>query len=344
MIKVGLIGHFGKNENLLDGQTIKTKYLFEALKNIVGEDEVNIIDTHRWKSNPLRLVLKCLSIMKGAENIVILPAHNGVKVLGPLLVFLNKIYKRKLHYVVIGGWLPDLLSSKPKLLKKIKMFNGVYVETLSVMNKLNDLELKNVRQLNNFKKLDVLAENQLIYTTNEPYKLCTFSRVTKNKGIEDAIEAVKNVNGFFGRNVYSLDIYGPIAEEYKSRFHELRQEFPIYINYKGTINFDKSVEVIKHYFALLFPTKFKTEGIPGTIIDSFAAGVPVIVSNWDSAIEIVDNKTGIIYDFNERSKLEKVLFELESSSSKLNLLKKNCLIKAEEFNPDIIVSKLAKYF
>lgn len=44
-------------------------------------------------------------------------------------------------------------------------------------------------------------------TKQEPLRLCTFSRVMKEKGIEDAVNAVEAVNEYFGRLVYTLDIW-----------------------------------------------------------------------------------------------------------------------------------------
>ena len=49
------------------------------------------------------------------EHVVILPAQNGVKVFIPLFVFL-KNFRKKLHYIVIGGWLPNFIEKK-KFLK-----------------------------------------------------------------------------------------------------------------------------------------------------------------------------------------------------------------------------------
>src|SRR5690606_29973646 len=96
-----------------------------------------------------------------------------------------------------------------------------------------------------------------------------------------------------------------IDEKYIGRFEEIKKEFPSYIRYKGSVNYVDSVDVLKKYFALLFPTQFKTEGIPGTIIDAYAAGLPVIASEWDSAHEIIDQgSTGYIYEFMRNSKLE----------------------------------------
>jgi hypothetical protein len=54
--------------------------------------------------------------------------------------------------------------------------------------------------------------------------------------------------------------------------------------------------VLKDYFALLFPTHFYTEGIPGTVIDAYAAGIPVISAKWESYSDVIDEGvTGIGY-------------------------------------------------
>lgn len=98
----------------------------------------------------------------------------------------------------------------------------------------------------------------------------------KEKGIEDAINAVKTVNKEAGRIVYTLDIYGQVDSRQTQWFENLKNTFPDYIKYRGLIDYDKSVDVLKNYCVLLFPTHFYTEGIPGTILDAYAAGIPVI--------------------------------------------------------------------
>ena len=46
-------------------------------------------------------------------------------------------------------------------------------------------------------------------------KVCTYSRVIKEKGILDAIEIVKSANQMLGENKFYLDIYGKISNEFK---------------------------------------------------------------------------------------------------------------------------------
>ncbi|QWH53347.1 glycosyltransferase [Bacillus mycoides] len=343
MYKVGVCGHFGSKKNLLNGQTVKTKLLTEELRLALGTQDVNIVDTHNWKKNPLKLFLDCYLLIRNCENVIILPAQNGISIFVPLFLFLNKIYKRKLHYVVIGGWLPNLLGEKQKLKNQVSKLDGIYAETNSMIKSLQQLGLNNVQKLVNFKRLDILQKNERCFSNGTPFKLCTFSRVMKEKGIEDAVNVVKNINTSRGQVMFTLDIYGQVEEDYKERFEELQQDFPDYISYKGSVDFDKSVGILKGYFALLFPTHFKTEGIPGTIIDAYAAGVPVIASKWNSADEVItEGITGYIYNFMELSELELILNSVLDVPEKMEDMKGNCLKRAEEFLPEKVISEFIK--
>lgn len=61
------------------------------------------------------------------------------------------------------------------------------------------------------------------------------------------------------------------------------------------VPFNQSTEVLKNYDALLFPTYYEGEGFAGTIIDAFAAGLPVIASDWKYNSEIIKQGiTGVI--------------------------------------------------
>lgn len=344
MIKVGICGHYGKGHILLNGQTVKTKELTKQLIRIFGSNNVMTIDTHNWVKNPLKLIINCYALIKNCENIIILPAHNGVKIFVPLFLALNRFFDRKIHYVVIGGWLPKLLDKNRKLAMMISKLDGVYVETFSMMQRLERIGLDNTRLLVNFKQLNILNKNELVNNHEEPYKLCTFSRVMKEKGIEDAINIVCEINNIAGRTVYTLDIFGQIDPDYKERFEELRRNLPRYIQYKGVVDYSKSVEVLKDYFILLFPTHFFTEGIPGTIIDAYAAGVPVIASNWESASEVIDNnETGFIYDFNNIEQLKKILVNVMTYPEVVAKMKTKCINKAEGFLPEKAIEDFVEF-
>ena len=132
-----------------------------------------------------------------------------------------------------------------------------------------------------------------------------------------------------------MDIYGQVDDGQISWFEDLSTKFPAEVQYCGVAPFDKSVEILKSYFALLFPTKFYTEGIPGTIIDSYAAGVPVISSEWENFADIIDNgTTGITYPFDKPEKLSQILIDIAEDPSTILHMKSNCLKKVQEYLPD----------
>lgn len=339
MYKILICGHFGRNENFLDGQTIKTKNIYLALLGKYGEKEINKIDTYQWKKHPISFLKKCIDGIKDSKNIIILPAQNGVRVFIPLFLLINKLYKRKIFYIVIGGWLPEFLETRKGLLKKVKKLDKVFVETNNMKKKLEKLDVKNVEILVNFKNITPLKEEELNLDYSKPYKVCTFSRVMKEKGIEDAIQVVKNINEDVNEIIYKLDIYGAIDKNYKNRFEEIMKEVPNYIQYKGCIDSNKSVDMLKGYYLLLFPTYYSGEGMAGTLIDAQMAGVPVVASDWRYNNEIiVDKINGYLYETHNLEEFEKVLKKINSSDIKD--IKKNCLKYAKKFDSNVAIETL----
>ena len=341
MKKVCVMGHFGFGKDMLNGQTVKTKIVTTELEQQLGADQVMKIDTHGGAKALPKISLRLLRAFRKCRNVIILPAHNGIRFFAPMCMAFNRIFRRKLHYVVIGGWLPEFLKKRKKLTKALMSFDGIYVETNTMRKALEAQGFNNVYVMPNFKDLNILKESELVYHHTEPYRLCTFSRVMKEKGIEDAVYAVKTVNEQAGRTVYTLDIYGQIDDAQMEWFDELKLNFPKYVNYQGVVSFDQSVDVLKEYFALLFPTGFFTEGIPGTIIDAYAAGVPVISAEWESFSDVVDKDvTGVGYTFGNFEELCFVLKNIASNPQIIQEMKKACIEKAKEFTPEVAIEIL----
>lgn len=330
MKTVGIAGHFGLGKNYLDGQTIKIKIVAEELKNTFGE--IDVFDSCEWKDHIVRKLCSMPGFVKKNENIVIMPAHNGLKVFAPLFGTLCKIYKRRLFYVVIGGWLPEYLGKHRWLIRILKEFNGIFVETASMKDSLCKSGFKNVQIMPNCKKLDILSRQELVFSGGEPYRFCTFSRVMKEKGIEDAINAVKEINHRYNRVVCTLDIYGQVDAFYKQRFYGLQKNFPEFVKYRGMVDFDKSTAVLKSYYVLLFPTYYSGEGFAGTIIDAFSAGLPVIASNWRYNCEIVTHlKTGLIYPCGDCTSLAAAMEWVMNNREITEAMKINCINEAKKY-------------
>ena len=340
-VKVSVLGHFGKGETLLNGQTVKTKIITEELQRSLGREQVLKIDTHGGWKTLVKAPFQTISALKNSRNILIFPAQNGLRVYAPLLSFFRRFFRdRKLHYVVIGGWLPSFLTERKNLAKALQKFDGIYVETGTMKSALEKQGFQNVFVMPNCKKLTVLSEDELVFPDKEPLRLCTFSRVMREKGIEDAVKTVIGVNRRLGRTAFSLDIYGQVDENQTDWFEALQKTFPDYIRYGGLIPFDKSVETLKEYFALLFPTYYEGEGFAGTLIDAYSAGVPVIASDWKYNTELVNENVGYVYKTRDNAALAKLLSAVAADPTMILKKKKPCLQEAEKYKIEKAVSVL----
>ena len=279
------------------------------------------------------------------QNIIILPAQNSLKVFVPFFTFINLFFNRKLFYSVVGGWLPDFLEKNGKLLKKCQKLNGIFVETESMMFKLNSIGVNNVLVIPNFKYLVPLQQKELSYSIQKPYRICTFSRVMKEKGIEDIIAAIEKINECSKSIIFQLDIYGKVDDGYVVEFKKMKEKFPKYIQYAGMVEPNQSIEIIRDYFALIFPTRYYTEGVPGTLIDACMAGVPVISAKWGNYRDVlIENKTGWGYEFGNQEALLKILKRLVASPEEFVKMKGTTLEEARRYMPKCNIEKMTQYF
>lgn len=164
----------------------------------------------------------------------------------------------------------------------------------------------------------------------------------KEKGIEDAVNAITTANAELGFQAFSLDIYGQVDKNQTEWFDKLQNNFPEYIRYGGLVSFDKSVEVLKGYFALLFPTYYEGEGFAGTLIDAYSAGVPVIASDWKYNSELVNDNVGYIYSTGNQTAFIKILKNIAMNPSLILSKKKCCIEEANKYRIDRAVQVLIR--
>lgn len=323
---ITVCGHLGGGQKLADGQTVKTQIIVSALKDIYGDEMIFVCDTYRWKRRPLHMFIQCIQAAKNSSDVVMLPADKGVFIFIPLFSILKMKYSTRLHYSVIGGWLAAKLKKSPFLAYYLHSFTTIQVETSQMRKDLEKYQFKNIHVVPNFKTIDAITiADSRDHTFTRPLPLCTFSRVMHEKGIEDAIKVVTKINLGLEEPLYTLDIYGAIDGNYRERFIELMKRTPDEISYKGVIESNKSVSILKNYYLLLFPTHYATEGLPGTIIDGYAAGLPVVSSRWNSFSDVItEGKTGYGVELDNNQQLYKILKKLADTQLVLPL-KENCI-------------------
>lgn len=339
--KFGTCGYYDTQNTIPNGQTIRTISVTNAIKDAIGSEEVYSISSHIWRKKPFAFFISLIKLAKESKNVVVFPDQNGIKVIVPILIMTRAFTNCQIYYVVIGGWLPKCLKKHSWLTYFIKKLNGLFVQTSTLKNELEGIGINKVKTFPNFKKMEILASETLSYEHSKPYKICFFSRIIEKKGIEELIEGVKNINGELNETIYMLDIYGPVDVDYQERFGEMKKHFPENIQYCGVVDSLKTVDTLKDYFLQVFPTKYKTEGFPGSILDSFCAGVPVLAARWNSWNDVItEGENGITFEIENFGDMVSKLKDIAENPSLIIDMKANCIETALQLRPEKVIQIL----
>lgn len=335
--RYGICGAFDFDENATGGQSVKTREFYYGLCDQIGKENIRILESSSYKKNSVLFLFRFALLIKQCEAVVIFPAQKGIKIFAPLCKMLKESCKTRTYYNVIGGWLAQIVDENPKLKKSLLNFDAILVETDIMKRELEIRGITNVRKLKNFKRLTPIEPSR-VAKVEKPVQLCYFSRVTKMKGIADAVRVVNRINKDEIRCI--LDIYGPVTDGYDEEFELLKKEFGERIAYKGKINPSDSVNTIAKYDIQLFPTHYKTEGIPGAILDSYFAGVPVVAARWNSFSDIIiEGQTGNGFEINDVDDFYLVLDKLIKDKEKIQKMKYRALKEAKEYTPKIVIEE-----
>ena len=342
---IGLIGSLCNDRESASGQAVRTTFLYNALCKRYGTDNIFCLNTHNLKRNKAKMIYETVRCVLKCDQIIVMVHENGRKVYFPILAFAKKILKRHVYHNVIGGSFAEYLKTNPKLIKPTQSFDVNWVQMASQIKKLEDLKVTNNELLPNTKDVNIVSPNELSNYEGTTFRFCTLSRISKAKGIETAIHAIEDVNKKHGREIVTLDIYGNPDSEYKVIFEELMKHVSGAVRYKGFVENTKTVETLRGYYMLLFPSTYEGEGFPGTAWDAFAAGVPIIATNWKYNAEVIaDGYTGLIYDYQSPDVLAKLIDYSISHQTLINAMRINCVREIAQYTPDKVFPIIFKYF
>lgn len=328
-MKILVLGYFGYVTNQLDGQTVRTRSI-HALLESKSKVQIEYFDTQTFKQSKLNLI-RMLALLVKADVVFYMAAHNSLKYLFPLIYIVAKLSGTKINFIAIGGWLFDFLKNKPIHRQMLSRIKGIYVQTDNLYTDLQKYQFKNVHTLNNFRIIQYPALD-LKNNHKETIKLVFMARVHPLKGVDLLFKLEKALEEAGIHNA-SISIYGPIFNSYKDEFLSKIENSSI--KYCGIIEPAEIYDVLQKYDLMLFPTKFYTEGFPGTILDSYISGIPVIATKWLNAEEFIDDgETGYITEFDNDNEFIKKVVETLKSPQKLTELGRHVKKKRDEYSAD----------
>lgn len=279
-----------------DGQTIKTQNLLALLQD-KGVD-VDYFDTQDFKVSKWSVLRMCWKVMT-CKTLYYLPARNNLTYLFPFIDGLSRLFHTRIHYFVVGGWLVELLADKPRHRRRLSKIAGIHCETRFMKNALEkEYGFSNVDVFPNFRINDFHPK---AHHEENRLRLVFMARVIRMKGLDLMFELGKKIaaNGLQER--ITIDFYGPQQNEEGDveYFNTNLAKYP-FMKYFGPLEPSDIYATLEKYDAMLLPTHFFTEGLPGSVIDAYISGIPVVVTRWKHATEFVDDgESGIIIPFED---------------------------------------------
>lgn len=343
--KICVVGAFGFIYPHYDGQTIKSRNLLTLLQN--KSSDIDFFEAQRLKKNKFSALCMFWKVIR-SRMIFYLPAQNNLTYLFPFIYWLSVLFHTRIHYFVVGGWLVEFLYDKPRHRRKLSKIAGIHCETKMMQLQLEkDYGFTNVDVFPNFR-----ISNHRPTSHHEEGKLKSvfMARVVKMKGIDTIFSLCERIENKGLGDKISIDFYGP-QQDYNNDqdgsiyfFNSNLKKYK-FVAYYGTVEPPSINSTLGKYDVMLLPTHYYTEGLPGSIIDAYISGIPVVVTKWKYATEFVDDgKTGIIIPFNDDgTALADAVFKLYEDSSLLNLMKTQANKKSQEFSSERAWELIKKY-
>lgn len=199
----------------------------------------------------------------------------------------------------------------------------------------------NCETFNNFR---IVEEKEVdIKINTNTLRLVYMARIHKNKGyniIFNFVEHIKDMNLDI-----KIDFYGNINQSNKDEFIDLVNKYQNIVSYKDVLPPDKINSCLSTYDLLLFPTRYYTEGIAGSVLDAYLAKIPVIATNWKFASEIIeDGVNGIIVPFdNCQEEFNSSILHLYYDRNYLMQLKRGASQTAKHYSEQAAWDVISKY-
>ena len=335
---IALIGSLGRGQPCFDGQTLRTKLVLAEL-NKRAVAPVTAVDTAWLARRPFGVLLAIHRAFRHSSIVLIMPGERGLRVLLPIYQMLAAVYGCTVHYLVVGGWLPDFLNGRRSFLNRLRRVDGIYVQSQRMLTQLQAFGLSNAHYLPNFK--DFRARRNPSVREKEVLSLVFLSRIIPEKGVEHCFEALRLLNTDTDKLRVCLDVWGTTPEEHTAWLDDLLQQHVPGVRHRGPLEPESVVDQLCNYDAMLFPTWYRGEGFPGVIVDAYAAGIPVIASDWHDNAEFVKHlKTGLVFEAKSVEQLVASINILLDQPELLDQMKAAAAKAVEVYHVDVVIPPL----
>lgn len=304
------------------GVTKKNLMIFESMKSYI---KINRI----CENGKFAMVKQLIRLLNRKTSFII--GVGGMKTLETVILIMWRFNREALKKTVVlvpGGVFHNYVSTASATYRKaLQQTKVMLVETDGMKESLNRIGFLNVDVFPNCRdNIPFFSPKK----NNGQLRFVFFSMISNHKGIDLFLEAAGRFPSI------QFDIYGELNfsndDEFKdfSKKCNLHENVSYYGCCKGT---DTEIfDLLNKYDALILPSRWKFEGVPGVLVESKIAAIPAIVSSINFNSEIVINgKEGIVLKENNLEELVQAIKQLDSDRDYLFQLSIGAKESAERY-------------
>jgi glycosyltransferase involved in cell wall biosynthesis len=316
--RVLLIGPRPRPGEPIGGAQVSFDELCEGFERS-GAFAIDVVDTtrshtysrglRRGLGNALGLARTLLALLRRgplADLVMFNASSNGVIQAGPWIESLCRWMGKPLAIRAFGGALDLTLDRasprrRARLLDVLRSASLVLLQTDHLCARFAGCG--DVRKLPTTRRSTPTARQ----LSQQCRRFVFVAQLRPEKGYEEALRAIESCPP-----ECTLDLYGPSMPS--TDLMRLRSH-PRAV-YHGALPHDRVARVLGDYDALLFPSYYEGEGLPGVIVEAMQCGLPVIAAQWRALPELVQNElNGLLVTPKSSASLAAAMLRLASDDA-----------------------------
>lgn len=335
--KFFFIASYGSKKKHLNGESVKSRDVLSCLKEHYKVIAFNLDTFKYW--NTFRFYFS--AFFNRRRYVMICKAPTGAKIILNFLRLIHYPQKQIITYIYGFGLTGDYVG-------KVIPADLEYCHALIVESP----EVKQQFPADFHPKIGVFpclkhifpVPNDAPYQHKDILKLLFFSRVIKSKGVLEILEATIKANQTKVR--FDLSIAGDITAEPETDalIQAAAEKYP-FIHFLGpsfTIQGKESYIRFSSYDLHVFPSQFFHECAPGSVIDSFIAGVPTLSSKFHSYENLLEPSFAYLTEDATADSLVKSLTQIYDDQPLLWEKRKLCSLEAKKYSYDAFLAFFEK--
>lgn len=201
-----------------------------------------------------------------------------------------------------------------------RLLDGISPETNSLI-KLNNIEKYYKKILPEGARY--IDENR--YTIKKSYEhrenyIGYISRLTKEKGIIEFVDAIRNISKQTKNFKYFIIGTGDLLPWILNESQKIKEEFDVNIMVTGYVDEEDIPKYINEMKLLVLPTRHN-EGLPTIILEAIFCGTPVLSTAVGAIPEIIkNNKTGFLLEDTDVNTISKRILEIMDKKDLKNII------------------------